>query len=241
MILGRDRHPASECFAELDDAIESMWDGPPVCLNAHAFPDEIPPGGIVYNLENVNNLRPKMNFDGHELWDFSEKNCQLWAERGRPDVVHVPVGYHESMSRFAMAPFEERHIDVVFTGCVNYRRGDFLSACANRGLTVAHIPPGVYGEARDAVLARSKISLNMLFYPGGAFPTLRAAHAVANGLLPLNESAYGQPEWAGASVPHGMLMSRLRWLLALSPKDYELNARVLLRSFQENPMTLPRR
>ncbi len=188
MILGLDRHPVASCFIELDDAITELQrdtgDTRTFVLNAHSFPDEIPAGAIVFNLENVGTQLDPGAFPGHRVVDFSLRNIDAWRVAGR-DVEHFPVGYHASMERFALAP--KKDIDVIFTGCRNERRQLLLDALADRGLNVVSLPPGIYGARRDQLLARSKLALGPLYYPSGVFPALRVAHLVANHVPVLSE------------------------------------------------------
>ncbi len=185
MILGRDRHPASACFDEIDAAVSALTDRV-VVFNAHAFPGHVPEGAVVWNTENVPGQvpDPRALWPDHEIWDISAANAARYGAK------HVPIGYHPSMERFERRPVEEQDIDVVFTGCMNPRRADVLQQLADRGLKVAHIGPGgPHGAERDAVLARSRLALNMLFYPDGTFPALRVAHLVANRVPVVSEMA----------------------------------------------------
>jgi hypothetical protein len=191
MILGLDRHPAAACFVELDDAVRAMT-GRVVCFNAHAYPDEIPPGAIVYNLENPEQVsdHARERWKAHEVWDFSERNAAVLGAR------HVPIGFHPSMERFQRA--EVQDIDVIFTGCINERRAKVLQDLAEHDLNVVVVPTGIYGAKRDDALARAKLALNMRFYEDGVFPALRVAHLVANRVPVLSERSIEQWNW----VPH---------------------------------------
>jgi hypothetical protein len=199
----------SELFREIADAFAALGRGD-VILNGH---DGKPaPGSTVWNAENVPLQVGTDRFEGCDLWDMSARNCEAWRAAGR-EVMHVPVGYHPSMTRFEMRPWAERDIDVVFTGLVNERRKVILEALAEQGLEVRVIPPGTYGAARDAVLARSKLAIAPLYYPDGIFGTLRAAHCVANGVPFLAERAPDMPKWAGHGVPYaGLVEEAVRWL-----------------------------
>lgn len=180
MILGLPQHPPAECFRELDDALAALTTRT-VCLNAHAFPDLIPEGAVVYQTENVPGQvpDPAWRFRGHEVWDLSARNAKHYGAH------HVPVGWHPSMERFDRADVHD--IDVVFSGCMNERRTAVLQGLADRGLNVVLISPGVYGSERNAILARAKLALNLLYYPDGIFPSLRVAHLVANHVPVLSE------------------------------------------------------
>ena len=148
MILGRDVHLHAACFDEINGAVDRLLiaanDPRIVVFNAHAFPDRVPPDAIVYNLENIDVQVRGDAFPAHEVWDFSARNATRW--RGpRRAVRHVPPGYHSSMERFLPLPWNERDIDVVFTGCMNARRQHVLDALARHGLktltlSTAYVP-----------------------------------------------------------------------------------------------------
>jgi hypothetical protein len=187
MILGLDRHPAAECFREIDDAVRALSPGREVVFNAHAFPNEVPKGATIYNLENVPGQLSieqikKWQDAGHPVWDFSARSSILAG------TEWVPTGYHRSMERFKRLPGIERDIDVVFAGCMNERRELILGALRLRGWRVVHIPNGVYGKERDAYFARARLALNVKFYPDGTFEQLRIAHLVANHVPVISET-----------------------------------------------------
>lgn len=231
MILGCDVHPAAACFEEIDAAVSAMTDRT-VCFNAHAFPKQVPAGAVVYNLENVPGQvpDPASLWHGHEVWDFSASNAAKY------DATHVPIGYHPSMERFTLSP--KRDIDVVFTGCMNDRRSAVLTALADRGLNVVAIGPrDMFGKERDALLARSKLALNMLFYEDGVFPALRVAHLVANKVPVLSETC---PEgWPFVStVPYSRLVDEALAMVRDEPYA-KWTARNAYQCFTEMPMGLP--
>jgi hypothetical protein len=227
MICGRFEHPPSACFDEVDAAVRTMT-ARLVAFNAHAFP--APPGAIIFNTENLPAQVPdwKERYAGHELWDMSARNCALTGAK------HVPIGYHPSMQRFERAPVLD--IDVIFTGSLNQRRHDVLRALAERGLVVRHVPPGVYGAQRDAQLARAKLALNMLFYEDGMYPTLRAAHLIANRVPILSEWAPEAPPWCGAVVHYRGLVDAV--VDRVRHTDEEATETRLLH-FRDYPMVLP--
>ena len=184
MILGIDRHPQAECFREIDDAVRAMTDRN-VVFNAHSF--DAPLGSIVWNLENVpiQVPDPRERWGGHEVWDGFASNAKQYGAK------YVAIGYHPSMQRFCRA--DTLDIDVVFAGCINERRAKVLQELADRGLNVVVLAPGVYGAERDAVFARARLAINMQYYESGNYPTLRAAHLVANKVPMLSERAPEMP------------------------------------------------
>jgi hypothetical protein len=227
----------AQLFAELNDAVEALAGDRIVCLNAHVAPEKVPPGAIVYNQENVPLQVSPLMFPDHEVWDFSARNVEEWRPR---TVVHVPVGYHQTMERFTMRPWEERDIDVIFTGLMNERRAKVLEALVERGLKVVHVPPGIYGARRDALLARSKVALAMLYYPNSVYGTLRAAHLAANKVPFISEVAPDTPEWVHPTVPYDRLVDEtVRWLRTLDRGALDHMASFVYGEFRLHPMTLP--
>lgn len=227
----------SELFRELNDAVEALAGNRVVCLNAHVNPSAVPPGAIVYNQENVPLQVPTSMFAGRELWDFSERNCEAWRAAGR-EVTHVPVGYHPSMERFTMLPWEERDVDVVFTGLLNDRRRAVLMELENRGFVVEWLGPGIYGEERDALLARSKLAIAPLFYPGGVYGTIRAAHCAANKVPLISETAADMPGWIGHTCTYDELVDRVVNSLQV-PDVVRSGTERVYRLFKATPMVLP--
>ncbi len=237
MIIGN-KDGTSPLFREINDAVEALAGDRVVHLCAHDNPEAVPRGGIVYNLENVPGQVDTDMFQGCELWDFSERNCEAWRKAGR-GVTHVPVGYHPSMERFTMKPWEERDIDVIFTGVLNERRVALLNELGSRGLKVEVIypGPGSYGPERDEKLSRAKLAIAPLYYPDGIYGTLRAAHCAANGLPLISETAPDMPPWVGAHCCYEELAELVaHWLK--SP-NLRKEGELAYERFVASPMTLP--
>ncbi len=238
MIVGRATQTFSQCFVELDDAVTAIdreaGRDRVVAFNAHR--GEAPPGAVIWNLENVNLQVMPDAFPGREVWDFSARNVEAWTAAGR-QVQHVPVGWHRSMERFRRAPVPD--IDVVFAGAINPRRAAVLNELQARGLRVVIVPQRFYGRQRDAILARAKLALNMLFYPEGTFPALRVAHLVANRVPVLTEFC---PEQWGfiETTSFDEIVDRTHFLVS-SEADEERRemAAHAFRCFAGHPMVLP--
>jgi hypothetical protein len=227
MICGRYEQPASACFDEVDVAVRAMTDRV-VAFNAHVYP--APKGSVIFNTENLPFQVPdwETRFAGHELWDISAKNCALTGAK------HVPIGYHPSMERFKPEPYQD--IDVVFCGCMNERRAKVLRELRDHGLNVVHVDSGsLYGAQRDAILARSKLALNMLFYEDGIFPVLRTAHLAANRVATISEECV---DVRGCSVPYAQLVDAARLLVCRSRERKQI-AQEAYESFKAFKMRLP--
>ena len=239
MILGRDRHPAAACFDELDAAVEALRPpgAPPVVFNGHAFPHEIPPGAIVYNLENVGLQVSTDAFPGHQIWDFSDVGTRAWGGR----AVHVPVGYHPTMTRFApVEPPEQPTWDVAFAGAMNDRRRALIADLEARGLRVIVLPyhAPLYGAQRDAILASTRLVLNVRYYENGVFPVLRAAHCVANHVPVLSEETPDAPSWSILEARYETLAQAAADRLA-EPEQLALATAHAYDRFVESPLRLP--
>lgn len=226
MILGIDQHPAAHCFVEIDDAVRAMTDRL-VVFNAHAY--DAPEGAVIFQTECIPEQVSASRFANRECWDLDRQNCTRYP------ATYVPIGWHASMERFTRAQHQD--IDVVFSGCINERRARVLQALADRDLNVVVIQPGVYGAERDAVLARSRLALNMLWDDGRIFPALRVAHLVANHVPVLSERA--RDGWSFVpTVEYGDLVDAAERAVRdrVAAED---NAAFSYERFRAMPMVLP--
>jgi hypothetical protein len=230
-VIVRRWHEDGECFAEIDDAVARLTTRP-VAFNCNEL--DPPAGHVVYNLDLVGIHCDPARWRGREVWDFALRNVALY-----PDYMHpkfVPVGWHPSMKRFDRASTHD--IDVVFCGGMNPRRAKVLDALARHGFKVVHNPT-LFGAARDEMLSRSRLAINMLYHEDGVYPVLRAAHLVANGVPMLSEDAPEWPSWCGMRVPYGdlvgcaadMLMARAGILDCMADQTRQL--------FEHHPMVVP--
>lgn len=219
-----------DCFRELDDAVRALTDRT-VVFNANTV--RAPTNSIIFNTDLIGIHVHPSRWRGHEVWDFCERNIAMYP----PDmpVKYVPVGYHPSMVRFDRAPVKD--IDVILCGTMNFARKEVLDGFRKAGLHVVACEM-FFGKKRDAMLARSKLAINMLFYRDGVYPTVRAAHCVANGVPMLNENAPEMPAWAGEGADYGQLVSAGLELLR-HPEYLEEKAAELRTAFQRAPMVLP--
>jgi hypothetical protein len=146
----------------------------------------LPPETIIYNLEQMAGLDPaqlrdSMKYCGEhfQIWDYSEFNIPVWQRLNpaRPPA-HVPVGYAPILTRIEKP--EHQEIEVLFYGGVGGQRlRVFHDLCMNLVKTVyVH---GLYGQARDQMIANSKIVLNINQYPEfSVFEVARVSYLLAN-------------------------------------------------------------
>jgi hypothetical protein len=199
-------------------------DIPTVVLGANLLsPDtlsQLPAHTIIYNLEQVNGNSPWITpawvstVKGKILWDYSLQNIKYWNRQELP-AHYVPIGYAPPLSRINRNIYKD--IDVVFYGSINKRRTLVLEALKQHNLTVASLT-GVYGTARDNVIARSKLALNIHFYVPNIFEIVRASYLVANHVPVLSErnaDTYVASAWEELAYwsPYDMLVDRCLELL----------------------------
>lgn len=143
---------------------------------------DIPPGSVVYNLEQLGGPSLPQQFyevaRRHRVWDYSPQNIKQWNAMGctqRP--VLVPLGYVPELSRIPSSKAQD--IDVLFYGSLNQRRIRIVKALQDAGVTVRTLF-GVYGRERDELIARSKLVLNVHFYDAKIFEVVRVSYLLAN-------------------------------------------------------------
>jgi hypothetical protein len=226
-----DRHTGA--YAELEDAIQAMTSRP-VILNAQSCdPYKLPPG-IIYNLENVPLQVDPSRYRGlgRDVWDFSEENIRDYP--GGLSPVHVPIGYHPTMTRFEMKPEAERDIDVLCYGAMSGRRAAVYNELRAYGLRVETC--AAYGSERDEMISRTKCLAVIPYLAPFVFPILRAAHLVANGVPFVAEEGIEVPFWVARTCEHKDLFRAVLDVV----KRGDPYARARLYAFKSQPMTLPR-
>lgn len=189
-------------------------------LPSHPVP--LPADAILYNLEQIDPgsswLTPALLelFRRHDVWDYSERNADRYAALGLPRPRVVPIGWVPELTRIAPAPQED--LDVLFYGSLNPRRLAALEALKAAGLEV-EVAFKVFGEARDRLIARSKVVLNLHFYEAKVFEIVRVSYLLANrrcvvserGADPAEEREF---EGAVAFAPYEGLVDACRRLVA---------------------------
>jgi hypothetical protein len=179
----------------------------------------LPAGAVLYNLEQIVEgamwVTPEYleRLRGHRVWDYSAQNVAALAAMGVRGASHVPLGYASALERI---PRAEEDIDVLFYGVYNERRLAILQRLVQRGLKVRWVN-GVYGEARDRLIARSRVVVNIHFYEQSRLEVPRCFYLMANGRFVLSETSPDAEE-AGygsgiAFAPYEDLEETCAWYL----------------------------
>jgi hypothetical protein len=160
-----------------------------IVFGAHMLPVEslerLPGNSIVYSLEQARNLRPQEMpaqvqylAERFEIWDYSCANSEAWRDLGASRVKIVPVGYAPVLTRIQQADVQD--LDILIYGMSGPNRLHALHALSLAGLTVL-FASGLYGEARDNLIGRSKLVLNVNLYDfAQIFEIVRVSYLFAN-------------------------------------------------------------
>ncbi len=170
----------------------------PIILGCNLIPsmdlERLPKTSIIYNLEQIeigsawitekylNLLR------AYEVWDYSARNINELMKLGISPVKCCKIGYVPALSRIKPAPLD---IDVLWYGSLNERRSHILQQLHNNGLKVKALF-GVYGDERDAYIARSKIVLNIHFFKSKIIEIGRIYYLLANKRFVISEKGNDQ-------------------------------------------------
>ncbi|MET8951626.1 glycosyltransferase [Streptomyces sp. NPDC004393] len=160
------------------------------CNLLPSSPFDIPEDSILYNLEQVSGDSVWVGeellnlFRRYTVWDYSARNVLELRRMGVDSVHHVPIGHVPELEVIQQSPEED--IDVLLVGSLNERRLEVIRQLDSIGLNaVARF--GVYGEDRDALIARAKIVLNIHFYRAKVFEAVRVSYLLANSRFVVSE------------------------------------------------------
>ena len=115
------------------------------------------------------------------IWDYDPGNLKVLADLEINNLKLFTFGYQKELERIPEYPDSERPIDVLFYGSSNRRREDVTDQISEKGLHFRTFF-GVYGQARDENIARSKLVINSHFHENGAFEIVRIHYLLNNGV-----------------------------------------------------------
>jgi hypothetical protein len=171
---------------------QSVRDASNIVFGAQVLPiaalKRLPEGTIIYNFEQMREIttaaqiRAEVRYYAQvphfEIWDYTPANVPSWRALGRHQVKIVPVGYAPILTRIPKAPRQD--IDVLIYGMSGERRLQTFHTLSQRGLSTVFVS-GLYGAARDELIARAKIVLNINLYPQTRiFEIVRVSYLLAN-------------------------------------------------------------
>jgi hypothetical protein len=173
------------CTVEITNALPTDLDYKVIVLGANFFDESelsnLPPGSIILNVENssssfvsVSYIRLLRKF---VVWDYDRTNADTMASILVRPVHYLRMFYAAELTRILNA--ETKDIDVLFYGSFNARRSAVLDDLRQRGLSVKAVF-GVYGAELDELISRSKVVINIHFYPNGRLEMIRLFDLLAN-------------------------------------------------------------
>jgi hypothetical protein len=161
-----------------------------IIFGAELLPEDttLPAGTVIFNYEQSSHprigiVRKVAAANNCSVWDFSRRNLPAWADAGLT-AIHVPVGWTPNLVRIPRAASQP--IDVAFFGWMTPRRAAILSALRSAGLNVFS-SDSCYGGARDEVLSRTKVALNVHHDGRDMFEIVRVSFLLANGKAVVTE------------------------------------------------------
>lgn len=173
----------------------------PIIYGGNLLPEEIipllPKDSVIINLEQVSddsvwiNARYLNVMKSFPVVDYSPRNRDRLIEKGIVHAGLLEIGYSACLTRIEPVPVKD--IDILFYGSLNKRRADILRALQIGGLKVAHLF-NVYGQERDAVIARSKVVMNIHQFDSKVFEIVRVSFLLANRVCVLTEGDITDPD-----------------------------------------------
>ena len=145
----------------------------------------LPAETIIYNFEQIGgmtltHLKPQIRTvaDRFRIWDYSEANLPTWRTIGTAhEAINVPIGWAPLLKRIGRP--DPQDIDVLLYASPAPLRMDIFSALCERGLKCMFVC-GLYGSARDGLIARSKLVLNINKHQSRIFEIVRVSYLLAN-------------------------------------------------------------
>ncbi len=159
-----------------------------IIVGCHLIPDgvnlDFPASSIFLNTEPLfsqNNIKWSRRVVAYakqfRVWDYNAKNVNTLTMLGARDARLLRVGYQPELAVIPKSPSLD--IDVLFYGSRNKRRLAVLQDIQARGMKVVALL-GVYGKARDDLIARSKVVLNMQYFDQRNFEIIRVFYLMTN-------------------------------------------------------------
>jgi hypothetical protein len=182
----------------LESPVTQRADVTNIVFDFYQNPSNVPKGSIVYQMEPVSPFTigtghvPIASFVGHTVWDYSQHNVRELKKCG-VSALYVPIGYSPRMVNIVSS---SQDIDILFYGNnTPARRKKVISWLKSReGMRVVTVCE-VYGEERDALIARSKVVLNMHGEDEyRTFETARVSYLLANSKAVVSELNEGDDD-----------------------------------------------
>ncbi|HSQ82270.1 MAG TPA: hypothetical protein VLU54_14240 [Casimicrobiaceae bacterium] len=124
---------------------------------------------------------------GSPVIDYSERNREWLLRELQVHAEIMTLGHVPELERIPRA--REQDIDVLFYGKITPARAERLGALRRDGLRVVALSgaPWDYGKERDALIARSRVVLNLHAHDAHIFEQVRVNYLLINGKAVVSE------------------------------------------------------
>lgn len=165
-----------------------------VVIGAHLLDHKmilaLPKDTVVFNTEQMGagsrrwNEKIKLLVSRYTSWDYSLQNILEFGHAGLTTPHFFKIGFHPRLQR--IKPALEKDIDVLFYGSLTPERKKVLGELKSHGLRVVHLS-GVFGDERDAHIARSKMVLNLHQHGTKILEVVRIHYLMNNGVVVVSQ------------------------------------------------------
>jgi hypothetical protein len=164
-------------------------------LGYHAAAAPVGVRWIPYQLEQLSEANERLNPHWLQvlrqaplIWDYDPANIAYLEARGIHTAKLVPIGFHPALRTIGRRALD---IDVLHYGSMSDRRRRIIDTL-QKHCRAQHVF-GVYGAARDELIARAKIVLNVHAYESAIFEQVRVSYLLNNGRCVVSEESPGNP------------------------------------------------
>lgn len=206
---------------------------------------DVPKNSIVYSLEQMRDtpecIRWCRKYRGLEVWDYSVLNVETLKIAGVENIKVVPIGYVPELSYIERQPPEKRDIDILAYMSASPRRRKIMDQFKNNpNINFVHLE-AVYGDERDAAMARAKLIINIHNFDNKIFEMVRISHALQQGIPILAERGPDTdfPDYMEDTVnlsTYNRFVDTAYRLLK-KPEELEASAVRALDKFKQTPMS----
>lgn len=168
-----------------------------IILGVHRFNCPLPKNFIVVQAEQINSkfINPKYLSTlskARRVWDFSGRNVSYFEEKGIKvyDIgsrVPMDVFYPNSPSMLRHFSGRKKDIDVLFYGARCPRRENLQKTLNKSGLKTEFRYNNLFRGAREDLIARSKVVLNIHYYIPSSLETHRIEYLCSRGKCVVSE------------------------------------------------------
>ena len=160
-----------------------------IVFGAQSVPIEylkrLPKNSIIFNLEQYRGVSPsffgkEVHFcaENFEIWEYSSANMHSWQLLGNDNHKLVPISYAPILTRIPKVA--EQDIEVLIYGLSGEKRLFAFDELSTHGIVTIFVS-GLYGAARDNLISRSKIILNVNLYDyAQIFEIARVSYLLSN-------------------------------------------------------------